>query len=250
MLEVEPWFGHFAALDTRDYQFSMTSQGKTAILPYGSEKKLIAKSLALSLAINMDETLPDGKIVSRQIIKESLTSDQEPTTAPQNLVYRGKVTRDAEFEAYIEQDRGVLSFGGKILSEGSTKGNPLKFVIRLNFPAPYKNIKDKDSKVFEKRIRRDDVRLEWIDGKRHKFDVTTEVENEDVTLNGPGIANLEASFYTYQDKKIHLAATGASAMTVETTRMGGAMKDGFTVTWTPDPKRDPEGKSRLVIKCD
>lgn len=84
------------------------------------------------------------------------------------------------------------------------------------------------------------------DGKRVKSSTTDSVDAGAPEFNGPGIAKAQVEFDSYQDHRFEAEATANSAMRLANSKPR-PLRDGFTLTWAPDPAKDPGGKSRLVL---
>ncbi len=95
------------------------------------------------------ETKPDGKVVSKKIQWDSLSSEQEAAVDPKDpLTFTGKTTGDATFEVTVVPGPEAVSLTGRILDKG-TLTNPLTFAITTDFK-PYKRVGD-NREAFEKK---------------------------------------------------------------------------------------------------
>ena len=256
-LDDRKWVGNFLAHEGTSFEFTLSSQGKARISPIGKKDVPISERLAVSLEFLVQETKPDGKVVTKAIQPASLECSQPPTLKPKDIVIRGKVTGDAEFEAYITEDRGAISVGGKLIDPGTLSKNPLRFVIRVSFPSPYGDVKEKadgsdraavkkEAKVMDKKMAKDRVQLKWTDGKSTKLKLVEPVDASTKEINGPGIEALSAEFSTYQDKKYTLIASENSLMTLSNSAPK-PLCEGFVVTWLADLIKDPTAKARLTV---
>ncbi|MEO8615302.1 MAG: hypothetical protein ABI600_09190 [Luteolibacter sp.] len=256
-LDDRKWVGNFVVLEGRNFEFTLASQGKARISAMGKKGLPISDRLAVSLDFLVQETLSDGKIVTKAVQPASLESSQPATLKPKDIVIRGKVTGDAGFEAYITEDRGAISVGGKLLNLGTLTKNPLRFAIRASFPNPYGDAKGKatendksalkkEAKAMEKTMQKDRLQLKWIDGKSTKLELIEPVDASSKEVNGPGIAALSAEFSTYQDKKFILTASENSSMTLSNSAPK-PLNGGFVVIWMADPVKDPGAKARLTV---
>ncbi len=195
--------------------------------------------------------MPDGTTKVKQIKPETLESAQPATTKPEKMVIRGKVTGDAGFEVFVNEDRGVISLGGRLLDRGTLTKNPVRFSLRLKFPDAYPSGKaagDKDKeKALKDKMRNDRLQLTWSDGKRVKPPTDKDVDAGSKEINGPGIVAIQVEFSTYDEKRLEFTASENSLLTL----LGGPaapLHEGFTVTWMMDPVKDPEGNARLSFE--
>jgi hypothetical protein len=240
------WLGYFVGVENRAFQFGFTSEGKAMIKP-GKKGAWVSSKLTIPVTFKVLETMPDGKVVSRQIQPESLESAQPATDKPQNVVIKGKVTGDAGFEIFINEERGGISLGGRLLEPGILK-NPLRFAIELKIPDVYvdakKNGDKKAGKAFEEKTKNDRLQLVWTDKKRVKQSLTEAVDAGSAEINGPGIAGVQLELGAYHGRKIEVMASENSSITLEN-KPPAALVEGFSMTWTADVAKDPEGKARL-----
>lgn len=241
------WLGYFVGVQNREFQFGFTSEGKATIKPMGKRGEPMGSNLTIPVSFKLLETMPDGKVVSRQIQPESLESAQPATDTPQNVVIKGKVTGDAGFEIFINEERGGISLGGRLLEPGTLK-NPLRFAIELKIPDVYaamrKDGDKKAEKAFEERTRRDRLQIIWTDKKSVKPSLTERVDASSKEVSGPGIAAVQLELGAYDQKKIEVTASEGSSITL-TNKPPASLLEGFSMTWAVDMAKDPEGKARL-----
>ena len=246
----KPWLGSFAVFANRRFHFRLTTQGEILLTPLGEDREPVRESLAIPIAITVEEIRPGKKPLVKPIRAETLVSDQHATRTLEKTVIRGKVTGDASFEVRIEQNHGVISLGGRLLDAGTLRKNPLRFSLRVKFPSAYpydrKNGK-KEAKTFQKKIDDDRIDLTWTDGKRKKQGFDQALDANSKELNGPGIASAQASIGAYTGRKFLLATTPNAGMTLSNEK-GGPLYKGFTFVWLPDPAKDPDAKARLSFE--
>jgi hypothetical protein len=249
-LESRQWLGYFAVFANRHCQFCLSTQGKISLKPIGDKDEPVAKTLQIPIEIIIEEIRPNGKSTVKQIKPETLVSEQHPTAKLVTTVIRGKVTGDASFEITLEQNRGVISLGGRLPDPGTLTKNPLRFSLRVYFPSayPHENQNDKNAaKAFQKKIKDDHINLTWTDGKRqtHSFDKKINASSKEI--NGPGIATAEIENSAYQGKKFRFTTAANATMTLSNTNPGPLHK-GFAILWLPDPAKDSGGKARLSFE--
>ncbi len=248
-LEKQPWMGYYAVFSNRHFRFGMSAHGKLILVPLDEQGEPVPKTLVVPVEITVEEILPTGKTIVKQLKPETLQAAQPATDKLARVVIRGKVTGDASFELTLEQNRGLISLGGRLLDPGSLS-NPLRFSIRLKFPAAYsknKTFDKKESKAFENKIAGDHLDLKWTDGKRKKQSFDNAVDATAKELNGPGIATAEIEISAYQGKKFLLGNSGNSRMTLSNNK-SAPLHEGFAIHWWPDPAKDPEGAARLSLE--
>ena len=249
----QPMLGYHSAYMNRKYQFGMTGTGEISVRLVDSKGQLATSPFIVRITIGIEEVLPDGKTLLRQIKPETLESAQGPNGNFEKTVVTGKVSGDAVFEVTMEQNRGVITMGGRVADPGPLVKNPLRFTARMNFPAAYpydlKGDKQNDKKavkLFEEKIESDLLQLKWTDGKKKKLNFAEVVDASTADINGPGIAEVEIETAACAGKKYLITASSNSMMKLWNAKPA-PLHLGFSLHWSPDPAKDSDGKARLGI---
>lgn len=252
-LDDKGWVGTFMGIESRRFEFRLTSRGEGSILVLGKTGSTVGEKLAVKLNFVVEEVMPDGKVVTKTLLTDSLESSQAPAKEIKDVTFSGKVTGDASFEAKLEENRGVISVGGKLLSPGTLK-NPVRFAVKVVFPNAYaddskedKEMDKKKAKAFEDKIEKDRIQLKWLQGKSPRVSPTDVVDASSKEISGTGIAALGVEFSSYQEKRFELIASPNSMMMLSNTAPQ-PLNQGFTVIWRADTAKDPEGKARLSVE--
>lgn len=252
MMNDKDWLGFFIGVENDDLRFGVGADGKTT-LRINRKKKgdPISNKLTVVFDFQIQETKPDGKIMIYKVMPETLESSKEPTTSPEKTVFRGKVKGDAEFEVTVDEARGGISLGGRLLDPGTLAKDSLRFTISVKIPNAYVDVDKpadkKEMKAFEERLKEDRVQLTYADKKRTKLSTTESIDAGSKEINGAGITAAEVKFSTYQGKQLGLLASPGSLMTLSA-KQPGPLQDGFMITWTADAAKDPQGAARLNIE--
>ena len=245
-----PFLGYFAVFTNKRFEFRVTPEGKMVLASLNQKGEPASDRLAQRVDIVVQELMPDGKSVIRQIKPETLESPQPATDKLEKAVIRGKVTGDAAFEVSIEQQRGVITMGGRLVDPGTLK-NPLRFSLRVVFPNAYPEKKPngrKEEEAFEKQLKDDCVEVKWTDGKRKKqsFEKPVDVASKD--LNGPGITAMEVVIAPYKDRKFLFTTTGNSTINLSNNGKTAPLYEGFFINWMPDAEKDKDAQARLSLE--
>jgi hypothetical protein len=253
-LEKQPWIGFYAAYANKRFNFSVTPQGNIELAPMNKKGTPVGKKLAITIDAGIEETLPDGKAVMKQIQVDTLESEQAATENLEKISIRGKVTGDAQFELNLEQTRGIIFIGGRVLDSGTLTKNPIRFAVRVRIPNGYPDSSDakakpvdKSGKAFLKKIADDSLTVKWTDGKRVKQDFEKAVDATSKDLNGPGIASAEVEISSYHGNRLIFTASPNSAITLRNAQPA-PLHEGFVISWLADASKDPDGKARLAIE--
>ena len=254
-IDKQPWIGYFAAHTSNRYQIGISSMGELHLKPVVSGAA-IANSYLIEIVPTVLETQSSGKIVAKRIIADSLETTDTATDKLEKATYRGRFTGDAAFEITVEQNRGIILVGGRLLDPGKLK-NPLKFALSLEIPNLYpserkpgadlnEREKRREEKALADKLRGDRLSLKRSDGSSLRQPLSESVDAASGEINGPGISELELQTETFRGRRLMLNASPGTAMTLSNSK-SAPLYQGFDVAWTPDPTKDPDGKARLAI---
>lgn len=250
ILKKQPWIGYFSAFENRDYQLSVDTNGQVAITLMNPKREPMGVATKILISFVVEEILPNGDARLKKTKKGSLESKDPATDKLEKATFRGKVTGDAVYEVIIEQERGVISIGGRITDPGTLTINPLRFTVRVKIPNVYSEV-EKDgraaAKFFEKRIKDDRMVLKWKDGKQLKQPLLESMDVTSKEINGPGIASAEVEISYYHGKRFLFEALENSVITLWNPSPA-PLYEGFTLNWVADPAKDPAGRSRLKVQ--
>jgi hypothetical protein len=242
------WLGHFIGFENKKFEYGFTVMGKSSIKVTGAKGQRLSPKLAILVDFSVEETMPSGKISAKAILPVTLMSAQPAGNDPKNVVIRGKVKGGAEYEVTLHEDHGLMSVGGRLLDQGSLGKNPLRFVIRMTIPKAYPYLKktrdSKQEKAFCDKIKNDRVVLIRPDGKRTKLETDRVTDTTTQEFKSSEITAAEIKFSPYADKELRCSASVNSSL-ILTNKGALPLHDGFTLTWTADLAKDPEGKARL-----
>lgn len=249
ILKKQPWIGYFAVVENRNYHFSIDTNGVAILTLMNPKGEPMGVATQIAISCIVEEILPNGETQLKKIKKGSLESTDPATDKLEKTSIRGSVTGDAAYEVAVEQDRGVISIGGRITDTGTLTKNPLRFTVRVKIPNVYAAVEKEGrmaQKAFEKRIKDDRMVLKWTDGKQLKQAFTERVDVTSKEINGPGIANAEVEMNYYNGKRLLFNAAENSAITLWNDSPA-PLHEGFTLNWVVDTAKDPTGKSRLSL---
>lgn len=246
MMQEKPWLGFFIGYKDRDARFGVSSKGNTMFEPLNSDGKPIAVTNPIRIKYDIIETLPDGKIVRKKIDDDAFTSDSPAVLDPEKPVtLKGKVTGDATFEITVSEDRGAIFLTGRITDPGTIK-NPLHLAISMDF-LPYKynggTQSPEQKKNFEKKAKRDEIRLELPNGERAKLDFLDTMNPAEKAKDGFSSAEIRTE--GYGGLRWELSASENATLRFED-KGERPLFEGFSVTWTTNPGADPT-KEKFTI---
>jgi len=241
-----PMVGRFAALSSNRFEWGMYLDGKADLRAIDDKKRMMGIKFSIPIVISVEETLPDGKIIHRQINRESLTTENQPSEKFEKLGFRGKVTGDTEFEIVLEQTRTSILYGGRLVSAGTDSKKNLRLVISANIPPVYEAA-DRTDKSFLRSVSGDVVKIVRTDGSRYRAKTNDLIENFEQEVVGAGIREMDIHFDGFRGRDFEFIAQGASKIAIHQ-RVTAPLNTGFSVQWSPDPANDPGMASRFEIK--
>lgn len=238
MLTEKPWLGYFLGYKDRKFQFGITSKDGQAIFePLKSNGTPVNIHSPIKIQFKVLETMPDGKVVSRQIKASTLASAHPASDDPEKPVtVTGKVTGDIGFEYTITPERGAISISGKITDKG-TVTNPVAFAVSMGFtPYKWQSEKPDDDKAFEKKMKGDEMRLQLTSGKRAKIEFIDNINP--ATTHPEGFLAAEIRTEGYGGVNFELASTPKSKITFEDKGENPLWKT-ISLQWRVDEGADP-----------
>lgn len=246
-LQEEPWFGHFIGTSARSCQFGFTAAGAGKIRVIGDRRKLLTATLGLSVTLQVEETLADGRVVVRRIRPQSLRSDDAPTLELTQVTITGEVANGSRFELTIAQDSTEFEFGARLLETPKGVGDQ-RLVMLVRVPSMYSRDKGKEleSRKFVAKTRRDWIRLARLGEDRlEKVDPNANVDAAELT-RGP-LRTVQFRFAAHHDRTVFIDALGQSKLEL-TNREVIPLHRGFLVTWVPSAGSVESAKDRLRLK--
>lgn len=240
------WITYFVGFQNRKLRFGITGKGHGILQIIGKKGQPLSQRLSMPVDFMVEETRPDGTKALLPLLPDTLESAKPAAKEIKDLTFRGKVKGDAEVEIFLTEERGGLSFGGRILSPGIVK-NPLRCVIVVKIPDAYHDAKKTGDKKIEKafadKIKNDRVTVTTAAGKRMKYDT----DKAPTKPMEDALSAVETEFGSYEDQKV-VAAAGANSSLKLVAPPASPLNGGFQIQWSADPAKDPDGKSRLRVE--
>jgi len=260
-----PLLGYFATYNDRNVEFGINVNSGVRLMPNLSGQlsaTFTVGTYALDITPRLIAMNPDGTTTNRRITPESLEADTPVTDKFEKTTIRGQVTGGGSFEFTLEQNRGVLIMGGRMLNPEEVNP-PHRFAIEIKVPAqltsgnlntlskltaaePDDSRARREHREFMRQFRSDRIALRWIDQQSGRFQLTETFDDDATAINGPGIAELELQSHIYRARRLVINAENGSAITLTPTREG-MLQPGFTLLWMNDPEKDPDAKARVAI---
>lgn len=254
MLNEPPWIGYFAVHEGNRFNFGVTAHGAGALRPIGRKGEPLPEGYHINVFFGIEEIMPDASIKRHPIVEGSLVSDVPPSPKLAKSGFKGKTTGGATFEVFLEQDRGIIQVGGRVVDRGQLTVNPVRFVVGFSVPDPYPYVNRgnespggrKLAKAFNEMIRNDYVALRTTDGNQARIKFEKGVEELPVKIRNSAITSAVVEMKPYQGKSLRLQATPGSVIYMPVVE-GRPLSKGFSFRWFPEPGKDPEGKARVAI---
>ncbi len=247
-LKTGEYRGCFALHETSRYDFELKYNGEMALVPKKRDKERVAIANRIKIEYGIEEVMPDGSVVFKKTSRQSLTTKDDASDRFTKMTFLGTTTGEAVYEVVIEQSRDIISIGGRVVMNGSLTQNPLRFVVRVTVPNSYRTVRidDRDDeREFEKKTRRDYLEVVRSDHSKVQLSNDDRDEVNGAELTGSGIEEVEMRLSYYEGRRFHFNADKQSGMTLTPGHGSGAWFEGFTLHWTRDAAKDPEGKAQL-----
>lgn len=262
-LQDQPWLGYYAVHANKNYEFKVAAaDGKLSLITLGEGAPILG-NLLVFINFGIEETQPDGKVVSSSVQGNSFETTDPASDKLSKCILRGKTAGGASVELTIEQSRGIVFIGSRVLEPG-THTHPLRTTATVVFPninppakppvnnealdeRDAKRAAKKQAKDAEDKLKNDGVDLKWSDGNRQKLTFEKVLDAGSKEINGPGIAAAEIKIAAYGKRKFFFTAAPNSAMKLSNAKPA-SLSEGFSLQWSPDPTKDQDGKARLAIE--
>lgn len=245
-LKEQPYIGYFIGIEHRKkMRFGVTAKGQGVINPLDDDGEPVFAKVPFQVNFTIIETLPDGKMVRKQINSDTLASEQPATEDPKSpITFRGKVTGDAAFEVTVHPERGGVAVTGKLTDKG-TLINPLHFEISLDLKPYPNNPGDEPAKIksFEERAEKDVLKYVTVSRKRGKIEFLD--ETNPVTVVGESLSSLNFKTDAFDDNEFEIQTTEKAKMTFADNG-SKPLWNGFNLLWRVDEGADAAAQ-RLTI---
>lgn len=246
-LDVNPWFGMFAAHLDRDMRFSFSDIGKIEVRPVVNNNQL-GMTYIIAMEFQVRETRADGTIRTHTLVEESFTSDDEAAVSPEKFTVRAKTKDDVEVEIVVERQRNGFGIGGRIVDPGTLTEAPLEFAIRTTLRDFYYNVRDREDRTHTRNVRSDEARLRLTDGGRERVSFNDEIQDAEA-FSKKNIAHMQIKLHGYRGKTVEFGATENAKLNIEKSD-ARPLTHGFRLFWTADAAKNADNSERLefVIK--
>jgi len=244
------WHGHFAVAESGKFQFSIQTDGDITLFPTTGKRDDKTSGTGITIRPRIEETMPNGSVVSRQIDGKSFESSESPTAKLEKTTIRGKVTGETTFEITAEIRQGTIYLGGKIITPGPAVKNPLRFSVEIYFPSAYRDTKfddEKKSEKFQEKLEDDKITIKWTDGNKVRQSYEENVDASSEKLHGPGIASIEVDAACYYGKKITVTKAPDSLLRISNSNSTPLYK-GFSLMCFADPGKSPSSETQVAIE--
>lgn len=258
-LSAEPWLGYFAGEQTSRCTFGISSEGEIFFTPAENATRANG-GWSFRLRPVIEEVTPQGKVLVRELVVESLKSAQPAANKIEKVVFTGEVKGGGVLEVTVEQSRNNFLIGGRVVEPGPSK-NLKRFALigrSPRFYAPYettkvnqteeaKALQTKREKALEKKVEGETLNLKLLDGKVVKQPLLEPADLASAEISGVGISEIGMEFQLYPGRKLVLTASPDSRFALGLEKGGMIFKRGFSLIWRPDPEKDTAGTARMAI---
>lgn len=241
-LSEKPWLGWFAGYEGKKFNFGVGDDGRGALIPLGKGSEPVSSAIWIRIHPVIVEEKPDGRAFSRKVIEDSWEPLSESSNEAETMAYRATVEGGAIYEVHFDIDGDEISCGGRIIEKGELSENSIKLVIRVKVPDYFKYERDKDG--FEKKFKRDEIGLLMVGKGKKKFDVFEPVDKEKV--NDDAIRSARIEYDGFKGPRLDLESVDPGSFRFWNAQVQ-PLSEGFSLEWSADPTKDPDGKARFTL---
>jgi hypothetical protein len=247
-LSAEPWLGYFAGEQTSRCTFGISAEGEIFFTPAENATRANG-GWSFRLRPVIEEVTPEGKVIVRELVQESLKSAQPAANKIEKVVFTADVKGGGVLEVTVEQNRGNFLIGGRVIEPGPSK-NLKRFALigrSPQFYAPYETSKANREKALEKKVEDETLDLKLLNGKVIKQPLLEPSDLASAEISGVGISEIGMEFQLYPGRKLILTASPNSVFALGLEKGAKVFKRGFSLYWRPDPQKDAAGTARMAI---
>jgi hypothetical protein len=256
-LNVQGKWGFFAVYESKKIWFAVERTGSMVIQVMGDSENPLKE---FKLQPYIGSATPSG-ITYHSILPASIES---PDGAIENLkktVIRGSGANGSRFEMFIEADRNELILGGRVTDQ---KDNKVPGHLSLSIMAPSFYVhdlteiakiddsdrgKEKVVSSFEKRIRRDAIRLSRFDGTQIKYSLSDIEPGKRSEIISQSLREIGLEMNALQDRKLIMKAiNGTKLDIVPVTNTIRPLHEGFCIRWSNNDNKNTAEQANLTIE--
>jgi hypothetical protein len=258
----DPWFGFFAGYDGSRSRFGVAGDGTLYYNHNNDELTNVGGGHPHRIHPTVEETLPNGTIITNRLLPETLETNEPATDKPVKTRYRGKVNNGVVIEVEVEYNRRRIRVSGRIVDDGEVK-NPIRFALLTEAPPYYLLYREKELlananadekpnlEKFLDRLKnqasKEDLVLTRLDGKRIKQPLLEPAAFDSPGFNGDGFRDMDLDFQWLNGRRISFTTGRGSRMMLRSAGGNPVFKHGFSFICIPNPTMGNDATSELII---
>lgn len=226
-----PLLGTHAYFNGKEARIQVLSDGNIEFYPYFKSGEPDAYT-KLPIVLGARETLHDGKVRFRKILRESLETELEPAVKFKEVQFTGKLEGGGEIEVSLVNKRGELTIEGQVTPPADSP-NSFQFAANariLNFRGPEKENVKEDPEAVAKLVVGGETALKLLTGKKRTFDLFEPVEAASEEVSGAGCQEVTVELGAISNM-FTFSASSNSILTLRN-EYNTPLHFGFDVLWT------------------
>lgn len=239
-LKKNPWKDWFVGHEGRYFDFGVKEDGKGVLIPLEDREDRVSEKYWIELTPMVQEILPSGRLVTKQVQGDGWHTETEPTTDAEEVTYRATVTGGAQYEVYFKVDGGEILGRGRLVERGELTAHPVQFAIEIAIPNVYAYRQDDDL------ARRDRLELELADGGSLKFRGMDRVDAAKQDLGG-GITAAKIRLRGFDRSRLDIEAGEAGTFEFWNDAERELYR-GYTLKWIPKADQNPDATTPFILK--
>ncbi|MEM9079688.1 MAG: hypothetical protein AAGC74_03245 [Verrucomicrobiota bacterium] len=247
-LSEKPWLGFWVGHEDKKYDFGIGGGGVGEVHFKKDSRDGIARisfQYLIKVQYFVEEELK-GKWVRRQMVDDGFETEQEASDEVESFEFVSTFTGDtkAKFGHVIGRKDIRMTAA---LGESPSK-NPLRVGIEFTIPNLYRYVKfdEMSEREAKKKLKGDEIRVQWLKGKKAKYDLSDEVNLSDESLAGEGAAafSLESRQIAGSEFLLSLGKPKTGRIVFKQAK---SLHEGLKVIWYPEPELAEKEGTELVL---
>lgn len=255
-MQDDPWLGYFSGYKRRNFEFGVDNEGKCELYLIGAKtKQRVGHTRIIKIYTEVLVQNAAGKIYAKRLKEdEGFATEMKPGLDHEEVKFTAETTGDAKVEISVKYDRDRIIMDGRVLDQGTLKGEKIYLSFKVMVPAMYgTSYNNADEKKLKSAMRKDRIKfVRAKDQKRVSLKSYEEAVLNDEDVAQGGVTELTVAMDAQEGNDFvftTLDGKGVLAFENSTRSKKGPLWKGYMVKWKREyTKETKKGISPFVIE--